>query len=180
MRYATAFIFIVAATVAGPRESAAQSRTSLGLVGSIPSGMVGFSVAILRQNYVGLYVEIKASAELADTYEDLARERAEGWEDRLIREEWQSYGASIGMTKAFGEVYIFAVSGLVYQVLYAEYDDPTHILAEDGTYWISDEDATRIRPNFTGGVGYRVGDFTLQAGFDAVPMGVSLGVGYVL
>ena len=127
---------------------------------------------------MGPYFEFKVDADLADTYGNISERQAESWNDPLLREEWKTISVSAGGTRSFGHLYIYLAAGVAYQVLYSEYEDPTGILADDNTYWIYDENSGRYRPNVTGGFGVRAGSLTFQFGGDAVPAGISLGIGY--
>lgn len=71
--------------------------------------------------------------------------------------------------------------GLTASTLYQEFRDPTRILAEDGTYWVSPhEEESQASLNILGGVGFYVtSNWSILVGAESSPEGVNMSIGYV-
>jgi hypothetical protein len=180
---------LVAAGV--PTDTQAQLRdfeSSVRFVGgysaSIPKEVLGVCVLITRPTGVGLYLDVKTSAPVIyvsdDFYDDISVSQAEASGDRLLDENDSWISAHVGVTWTWSaRVAAYMAAGYSVNTAFRQYYDESHVLGEEGRYWVEEGDSGHVSLM----VGYlvNVGEaWGLQVGAEALPLGLTLGVFWVL
>ncbi len=162
------------------------------------SGMVGLSwvMNVPAKEYAGLslyrvypgkigwFGEVKFGRTLtwrtSDYYENISISEAEGWGDRLLKNDtvYDTYSAGITYVVNPG---LFLYSGVGYtdSRSYRQYHDDLGILGDNGDYWV---DGTKggSSTNVLVGAMIRASERTVfHIGYDTSPSGLNLGIGMV-
>lgn len=162
------------------------------------SGMVGLSwvMNVSAKEYAGLslyrvypgkigwFAEAKIgrtfSWRTSDYYENISISEAEGWGDRLLKNDAVHDTYSAGITYVVNRG-LFLYSGVGYTASrsYRQYHDDLGILGDNGDYWVDGPNGGSST-NMLVGLIIRAKERTVfHVGYDTSPSGLNLGIGMV-
>ena len=169
-----------------PCAAQAQSYSQIGYSPNISSQFFGVDMRTVNVQSLGGFGQFEAGLIWGrgddETYEDLSNITArEVFGDEKVGEDVESYSLNGGVTYGLTDhVHVWGGVGVVVRTTYEEYRDPTHILAEDGTYWVTPEEKeSDLGANVLGGIGVRLqNNVSFLLGGNANPSGVLFSIGY--
>lgn len=156
-----------------------------GYVANVPDQPLGLGYMKIGRELgaVGMFFDFKIGSypydDSGDYYDNISINKAENiFEDPRVGDGSRADSYNGGLTVALAPKYaIYLGGGLTTQTKYRSYRDPTEILGTKGTYWIKESDEKKF--NFLGGLLLSNDRFYFQIGYESVPSGVTLGLGYL-
>lgn len=160
------------------------SQFNFSYVANIPKAPIGVHFSYL--NDVGFYIDFKTGLygdnKKAEFYEDLSYSEAKyefgdpekpGYSDNLVID-----GGII--IKIVADLYIYGGLGYVIENKYSVFYDPMHILGNsDNLYCVEAPDQPKGKVNINVGLLYaRLQKVSFLIGYDMLPSGINLGIGY--
>lgn len=144
----------------------------------------GLTIYRVIPRKIGWFIEGKfgrsRSYEDSNYYENISIATAEGWGDRLLKEQtvYNTYGG--GLTYALRRnFFLYSGVGISTTSSYRQYHDEFQILGDNGDYWIDGPDGDTNTNFVFGGMLRTSRSFVIQAGYDTNPSGLNLGIGLV-
>ena len=156
-----------------------------GYVANVPDQPIGFNYMNIGRKLgeLGLFLDFKVGLNPYDRsddyYETISINKAENiFGDKQTGDGDRSASINGGIVLSLSpKVSIYLGSGVTLQTNYRSYRDPLEILGTKGTYWVKESDDHKI--NFLSGLVLSNDRYFFQVGYEAVPSGLSLGLGYL-
>jgi len=171
-----------------PLSTYAQEKNysvTVNYVGNFIKAPLGFSTVLhLNNSDVGMYFDLKAGISNIPEEKDYTGLVANGKPENSLSDPYITSIESgillfdIGLSyKLLTRFLIYGAVGYTKRDIYNKYYDTYRILSDDGNYYIIDKEKRGI--NVAGGLMYIFNNgITLQGGFDLVPFGANIGIGY--
>ena len=159
---------------------------ALGYSMSIPKQPLGFHVLLKPDDTVALLFEFRWGGFIElfeEYYEDITFYDAEiDWEDDYLGDDISSFTASIGLAQYVSRRFaLWGAAGYSILRYYRQYYDLFEILGTEGVYWIRDRGKSELVTTLS--IGFLIEmdwGMTVVAGYNSIPSGIMVGIGYML